>query len=206
MTVLANISIKSSRPMALLARLRAELAANRRAALGFAAIVGIGAVYGLLGTADGIDARRERYIEMTRHLDRLREVGRDKAWPTRAATSGVLRAALETRLWPGDTDGIVQAGIQDWVTNQARQAGLERVQVTLETTRPKDLPANFRQVSATITALDTEPAVVAFLDRISRDSRLLVVDQLKIEETPVHSMEMRLLAFAVVRADGPTPR
>lgn len=207
MTLLNNdVAAKTPGPPALLARLRAELQTNRRAALGIAAIGVILAVYALLRVADGVDTRRQHYVKARHYLERLDAAKRDKAWPQRAAASAVLRQALEARLWRGDTDGIVQADLQDWVTDQARKAGLERVQVALEDSRLKDPAANFHQITATITALDTEPTVIAFLDRIAHEPHLLVVDQLKVEEAPVHSMQMKLIAYAIVKADGQPAR
>ena len=202
MTIQDGIDQKSSGLPALAGRVRAELRANRRAALGLLALGCLAAGYGLLMLDDSIGNLRQNYIEATHRFERLVASGREKDWPARAAASAQMRQALEARLWKSDSEGMARADLQDWITGNAREAGLDKVQVRLEATRPKGLPANLRQVTATITALDTEKALIAFLDRIAREQRLLVVDHLLARSQPVASLEMRLVAYTLVTGDG----
>jgi hypothetical protein len=185
----------------------AELKQNRRAAAGLMAIAVLVAGYGLLLLADANDAARSSYVEEYRHLQRIATDRDEKDWPARAAASAAIRAALEKRLWPADSEGVARADLQDWVTANGRQAGLDRIRVSIELTTPKGLTPDLRQVIATIGALPTDTALMQFLDRIEREPHLLVVDRLHVQQHPVASLEMTLIAYArVVRPNRSTTR
>jgi hypothetical protein len=203
MTIQEGLAKNSAGLIALVGRLRAELKTNRRAALGLLAIGCLAAGYGFLGLGDAIDNLRGSYVEATYRLERQVAAGREREWPARAAASAEARRSLEARLWKGQSNGMARADLQDWVTTNAREAGLERVQVKIELAKLKGLPANLREVTATITALDTEASLIAFLDRIKRETRLLVIDHLSVRTQPIPSLEMKLVAYTVVNADAP---
>jgi hypothetical protein len=203
MTIQEGLAKNSAGLIALVGRLRAELKTNRRAVAGLLAIGCLAAGYGFLGLGDAIDSLRGSYVEATYRLERQIAAGREKEWPARAAASGETRRSLESRLWKGESEGMARADLQDWVTTNAREAGLERVQVKIELAKPKGLPADFREVTATITALDTEASLIAFLHRIKGETRLLVVDHLNVRAQPIASLEMKLVAYTVVNADAP---
>lgn len=180
----------------------AELKQNRRASAGLMAILVLVAGYGLLLLADANDAARRSYVEENQRLQRIATDRDEKDWPARAAASAGMRAALEKRLWPADSDGVARADLQDWVTATGRQAGLDRIRVSIELTTPKGLAPDLRQVIATIGALPTDTALMQFLDRIEREPHLLVVDRLHVQQHPVASLEMTLIAYArIVRSN-----
>ena len=185
----------------------AELKQNRRASAGLMAIAVLVAGYGLLLLADANDAARRAYVEESQHLQRIAMDRDDKDWPARATASAAVRAALEKRLWPADSDGVARADLQDWVTANGRQAGLDRIRVSIELTTPKGLAPDLREVIATIGALPTDTALMQFLDRIEREPHLLVVDRLHVQQHPVASLEMTLIAYArIIRSNRSTMR
>jgi hypothetical protein len=185
----------------------AELKQNRRASAGLMAIVVLVAGYGLLLLADANDAARRSYVEENQRLQRIVTDRDEKDWPARAAASAAMRTALEKRLWPADSDGVARADLQDWVTANGRRAGLDRIRVSIELTTPKGPAPDLRQVIATIGALPTDTALMQFLDRIEREPHLLVVDRLHVQQHPVASLEMTLIAYArVVRPNRSTTR
>ncbi len=185
----------------------AELKQNRRASVGLTAIAVLVAGYGLLLLADANDAARRAYVEENQHLQRIATDRDDKDWPARDAASTAMRTALEKRLWPADSDGVARADLQDWVTANGRQAGLDRIRVSIELTTPKGLAPDLRQVIATIGALPTDTALMQFLDRIEREPHLLVVDRLHVQQHPVASLEMTLIAYArIIRPNRSTMR
>jgi len=162
----------------------------------------LAAGYGLLSLDDAIGSAAASYSDATHRLERVILSGQEKDWPARAAASVTLRKSLEARLWRGESEGMARADLQDWVTNTAREAGLEKAQVRIELIKPTGMPADFRQLTATITALDTEESLFAFLDQIKREPRLLVVDQLLVRQRPVSSLEMKLVAYAALGGNG----
>lgn len=206
MTVQSNVFQKSAELISLVGRFRNELKTNWRAAIGLLVLGCLVAGYGLLSLDDAIGSLADTYKEATYRLDRVIASGREKDWPARAAASAAIRKSLEARLWKGESEGMARADLQDWVTNTAREAGLERAQVKIELVKPAGMPADFRQLTATITALETEKSLFAFLDRITREPRLLVVDHLLVHQQPVPSLEMKLVAYAALSGNGSTEK
>ena len=202
MTAQATVSQKSAELIALLGRFRRELKTNRRAAVGLLALGCLAAGYGLLCLDEAIANLATTYREATHRLERVIASGEEKDWATRAAASATIRRSLEARLWKGESEGMARADLQDWLTNNAHEAGLEKAQVRIELVKPPGTPADFRQLTATITATQTETSLLSFLDKIKREPRLLVVDHLLVRERPVRSLEMKLVAYAALAGNG----
>lgn len=196
MTAQDNLLAKRAGLSGLAGGVLGELRTNRRAFLGFLTIAVLAGGYGLMLLSDAGDALRASYIRANLRLQRIEASGNEKDWPARAAASAAMRQSLEKRLWPADSEGVARANLQDWVTTAGREAGLDKLRVTVELTRPKGLAPDLRQVIATIGAPQTDTALTRFLDRITRDPHLLVVDRLHVQEHPVASLEMTLLAYA----------
>jgi hypothetical protein len=207
MTVPASFLVRREALSALAARVLAELKGNRRAVLGLLAIAVLAGGYGLLLLGDAIDGLRGSYAEARLHLDRTVSAGTRTDWLARARTSTTARAAFENRLWPADSDGVARADLQDWITAAGHEAGVERLRVALELRRPGGLAPDIREVVATIAALQTEPALMRFLERIESAPHLLAVERLHVRQLPVASLDMTLISYArIVRAPGSTPR
>jgi hypothetical protein len=173
-----------------------ELKTNRRAAGGLIAILLLALGYGLFGLADANSALQGTYTQEVLRLQRTIVASDEKDWPERAKASAAMRETLEKRLWKAESEGVALANVQDWVTSAGRDAGIDRLQVKLELSKPKGLPADYRRLTATITAQQTEATLAAFLDRIQRDPHMLVVDQLHVQVRPVQSLEMTLVTYA----------
>ena len=205
MTALENFLAKRTGLLALGVDFVAELKRNRRAAAGLLAIAVLAGGYGLLLLGDANDAMRTSYVEESQRLQRIAADGEERDWPARAAASGAMREALEKRLWSADSDGVARADLQDWVTAAGRKAGLDKLRVTIELTAPKGLAPDLRQVIATIAAFQTDTALIQFLDRIEREPHLLVVDRLHVQQHPIASLDMTLIAYArITRPSGST--
>ena len=202
MTIQETFAARAGGLIALFGRLRAELKANKRAAIGLLAIGVLIGGYGLLAFDDAIDAERSRQVDASNRLQQQMAMGREKEWLQRAALSQQTRGALEARLWHAEHEGIGRASVQDWVTGLGRDAGLDKMRVSVEATKPTGLPSNYRAITATITAIYTDASLTDFIDRIERERQLVVVDHLQIHEKPVPSLEMRLIAYAVIGANG----
>jgi hypothetical protein len=203
MTVADNFLIKRDRLAGYARGLLREIRTNRRAAAGLLVLTVLTGGYGLLAVDDQIDATRSAYLQAVQHFRRIAATANDRDWPARAKASAELREALERRLWPAESEGMAQANLQDWVTAAGRDAGLDKLRVKVELTRPKGLPPGFYQVIATINALQTEPALIGFLARIEQEKHLLVVERLHVRERPAPSLEMTLTAYA--KLAGPRP-
>jgi hypothetical protein len=203
MTAPDQILAKRGMLPAALAEFAAELRRNKRALTGIIAILALLAGYGVLLLDDGVVASRAAYLESGRRLDRLAAIGHETDWPARAAASQALRRTLEQRLWPADSDGVARADLQDWVTNTAHAVGLERLQVAIELSHPKELPDDLRKVSAKLTAVQSEPALQGFLERVARDPHRIVVERLHAQQHPMPLLEMTLTTWARIARPKP---
>jgi hypothetical protein len=202
MTVADNFLTKRDRLIGSARGLLREIKTNRRAAAGLLAITVLAGGYGLLVVDDAIGATRASFIQAAQRLRRIAASAEEGEWPARATASGALRQALETRLWPAESEGMAQANLQDWLIAAGRDSGLDKLRVKVELARPKGLPPGLYQLIATITALQTDSALIGFLARIEQEKRLLVVDRLHVRERPVPSLEMTLMAYAKLGAPG----
>lgn len=202
MTVLENWRMKGGPLAGLAGSVFAELKTNRRAALGLLAITLLAGIYGLMLAGSAVDAMRGSYVAARLHLARISQAGHAASWPARARASTALREALERRLWPADSGGVARADLQDWIARAAAKAGLHKVRVTLSIARPKGLPTNIREVSATISAAGSGIGTAAFrlLDLVESDPRLLVTDRLHVQEQPVPALDMTLVSYARIVA------
>jgi hypothetical protein len=179
-----------------LAALRGELKTNRRALAGVIAVTTLVAFYALLQFSDVIVAKREEYRQQTHQLQRGLAVGEGEDWAARAADSEAAYATLETRLWSFENEGVALANLQDWLTTAGRETNLEKVQIRVELSKPKGLAPNIRQLTANLTAIQSEESLVAFLDRLAREPHILVVDQLHVQQRPANTMQMTLVSYA----------
>jgi hypothetical protein len=207
MTAQDNVLSKRGGLLSLAAGLFSELQTNRRAAGGLLVIAILAGGYGLFPLGDASDALRGSYVQASLRQERIAGAGTEKDWPARAEASTALREALEKRLWPAESEGVARANVQDWVTAAGRDAGLDKLRVTIELTRPKGLAPDLRQVIATINASFTDTTLIRFLERAARESHLLVIDRLHVQQRPVAMIEMTLIAYArLVRASGAPPK
>lgn len=202
MTAQNDILAKRGGGFGLAASVFAELKSNRRAAGGLLALAVLAAGYGLLPLGDADEALRGSYVQANLRLQRIAAGAAEKDWQARAEASTALRDTLEKRLWPAESEGVARADVQDWVTTAGRDAGLDKLRVTIELTRPKGLAPDLRQVIATINAPFTDTGLIRFLERIARKSHLLVVDRLHVQQRPIASIEMTLIAYARLAGPG----
>jgi len=201
MTIQETFATKAGGLVTFVARLRAELKSNRRAVLGLLAIGVLMAGYGLLALDDAVDAARQREIDVTHRLQRLVGFGNEHDWLHRAALSQKMRGTLESRLWHAENEGIGRAALQDWATKLGREAGLDKMRVSVEATKPASLPPNYRAITATVAALYTETSLIGFIDRVQREPLMVVVDHFQVRERPVPSLEVKLIAYFVLGSE-----
>jgi hypothetical protein len=180
----------------------AELKTNRRAALGLLVILVLIAGFGLTLLHNATLRLRAAYDQEVSRLQRIAAVAEIRDWPDRAKTSGSLRAERERRLWIAESEGVARADIQDWIGAIGREVGLPVSEVRIELAKPKSLPPDLRQITATISAQPSETAVLALLDRLERAPHLIVVDRLNVKQQPGPLLEMVLVAYARIAPAG----
>ena len=179
--------------------LRAELKTNRRAQIGASIIAALFALLALFQISDAVDSMRGNYAEQALRLDRTGDIGSEKDWPERAASSRAIRDSYERRLWVAESEGVAAANLSDWVTNAAREAGLSKLQIKVDITRSKGLPADYRRLTATLVSQENEAGLYQFLGRIEDAAQLIVIDHLQVQQIPTSRLEATLVAYARIR-------
>jgi hypothetical protein len=167
-----------------------ELRSNRRAALLLIAVLALIGAFGFLSLRDATERMRLRYTQELQHLQRVIAVAEERDW-----------------LWTAESEGIARADIQDWISGVGREIGLPLLDIRLELTKPTGLPADMRQITATITARPAEPAVIALLDHVARAPHLIAVDRFNLKQEPEPYLEMVLVGYArIVPGTAARPR
>jgi hypothetical protein len=180
----------------------AELKSNRRAVAGLLLIAALLAGYGVVALEDAAGVARTTYSHELANLARVIAVGRELDWPAHAEESTAARKRFEARLWTAESEGVARADIQDWIGVVCREVGLQTLDVRIDLSKPADLPADLRRITATIAARPAEKALVALLERIDRSPRLLVIDRLNVRQAPDPMLEMVLVGYARIGAAG----
>ena len=110
----------------------------------------------------------------------------DTQWPERAAEARKLVMDLETRLWPGDTPGLAEAGFERWIRRTFEEYGVQVRQVQL--TRGPALEdrddftatnlSSIQRIRAKVISPLNEPALVNFLNDSANQKAWVIVEQL----------------------------
>ena len=112
-------------------KIQAELAASGRLRLGLALIVAVLWLYCALLLRDERDERMRAFRAASVQLTRLQQAAQQAEWPQRMEEAKVTVAQLESGLWRGDSLGLSRAALQDWLTQQLKQANVSRPLITL---------------------------------------------------------------------------
>jgi hypothetical protein len=181
----------------------AESATNWRAGIGLIAIGALLGIYGLVALHRATTAQISVYTQNYAQLERIVAVAREHEWPQRAEDSAKLRQALESRLWTAESEGVAQADLQAWISGVGHEIGMPMFDIRVESAKPKELPADLRQITATITAQPSEAAVVALLERIVQAPHLTVISRLHVRQQPGPLLELVLVGYARIGSRKP---
>jgi len=193
---IAEILAKQPRLAVPAAQLLAELRTNRRAALGLLAIAALIAVYGFMLLRGATERATEAYRTEAAMLQRIAAVAQEKDWPQRATQSGALLANLRQQLWTADSEGLAQADLQSWISTVGREIGMPIFDIRTEAAKLPNAPPDLWQITATITAQPSEPAVIALLERLARPPHLTVVSRFHVRQQSGPMLELVLTGYA----------
>jgi hypothetical protein len=173
-----------------------ELRSNRRAALGVAAIAVLLAGSGVVALRAATERSEANYRDQAAMLRRIDAIAHEGDWHQRATVSAALRKRLVGTLWQAESEGLAQANLQDWISGVGRAIEMPMLDVRVESTKAKDLPADMRQMTATITAQPSEMAVIDLLARLEQAPHLTVVTRLHVRQQPGPMLELVLVGYA----------
>lgn len=181
----------------------AESVTNWRAGIGLIVVGALVGVSGLAALHRATAVQIAAYAQKNAQLERMVAIEREHEWPQRAEQSAQLRQTLESRLWTAESEGVAQADLQAWIGGVGHEIGMPMFDIRVESTKPKDLAPNLRQITATITAQPSEATVVALLERIAQAPHLTVVSRLHIRQQPGPLIELVLIGYSRVGAPKP---
>ena len=180
----------------------AELSTNRRAAWGVIAIAVLLAAYGLVGLRDATQRAEAAYQAEAVMMQRIAAIARERDWPQRESASAALRASLQQRLWTADSEGLAQANLQAWISGIGREVGLPMFDIRITAAKLANMPPDLREITATISAQPSEPALIALLERLARAPHLTTVSRLHVREQPGPMLELVLVGYARITGAG----
>lgn len=193
---IAEILAKQPRLAMPAAQLIAELQTNRRAALGLLVIAALIALYGVMLLRGATERAIEAYGTEAAMLQRVTAVAQEKDWPLRATQSGAMLANMRQRLWTADSEGLAQADLQSWISTVGREIGLPIFDIRTEAAKVPNAPPDLWQITATITAQPSEPAVIALLERLAQPPHVTVVSRFHVRQQSGPMLELVLTGYA----------
>lgn len=187
-----------------------RLEANPRLAVGVAVAVGLVWVFLLLDLADRLDAARSAERSAALQLERLRGVTGDERWPGLLDTVNQRLTAFRDRAWREDSEGLVQARMQDWLQEQLGAAGLVQrelsvsLPVPLEAREGVEAPPDMRLVTARLSVDFTPQGLNSLLARIAGSTHWVRVDRLLVRNWGNPTVELELSGLFIIVPAAPT--
>lgn len=175
-----------------------------RLRVGVAAAIGLLWVFLLLELADRVDAAQQRETRALAQMARIQRLSSEDEWPAFRDEVNTRLAAVRERAWYGESEGLLQAQLQDWLTQNLESTGLtERelaVSLPVAVEHPDDVevPAEFRLVRARV-VFDFRPATFHALMRVlSASPKWLWVERLQVRNWGSPSVELELGALFII--------
>lgn len=198
---------------------REELRGNRRLRAGLLLIGGLLWLGGLLALMDAVDTTRAEQEQLHSELDGLRQAGRDARWARVRDEAQQSLAAYRSRSWREESDGRMQALMQDWLRERMAELGLQPSELNVSVLQPASeaalgglagtiagapWPPEMRVVRSRL-VFDFQPAALHnFLTMVSLSPNWLWVSRLAVRNGSRRSVEIELEALFVQGARGGT--
>lgn len=181
-----------------LQRLTSEWGTNRRLRLATVLAVGILAFYLLLTLIDWRRGLHDVYQQESIRLYKTAALAGQDTWLGRAQQARDLRKALEAQIPSANTLGLAQAEAQGWVQQLLRAFGRG---LTSQSRAPVqvDAAAGIWKVPISVRGAITSGQYVEMLRRIEGNDRLMVIEQVSIDNQRKPTIEMTITAYYRVR-------
>jgi hypothetical protein len=125
-----------------------------------------------------------------RQLSRIEKLGQTDLWHQRREETDLARVRAEARLWEAETDGLAQANFQSWILEQANRASIGVGDIHTAIDSALASPLKLRHLTAQLAGRFEQDGFVKLLQAIAGHDRLVVVERLEIQVTPVPRFEM----------------
>jgi len=169
-----------------------------RSGFGVVAILALILAWLALLMADLNSAFEKDIVARDQRLKRLEIIAGETNWAERRQLQEAQTSQLESRLWPAESEGIAVAGFQDWLSAEARQAGMPGVVVRAELTPPD--AAGPRRLQASLYGTFQAQQLEQYLATLQKYPAIIRVDRLRIQTNPVPRFDLIVSTFL---RDGP---
>jgi Tfp pilus assembly protein PilO len=182
--------------------IKAELRTNPRARWLLAVVAVLLVGYAIVELAVRNAALKTEVTRRQRVENQLEVISKETDWADRRQTAEALREQLESRLWSADTDGLTLADFQDWISKAARESALTISEVRPEIDPAATNSAQARRMSASVYGVFDPTAMTRFLALVARNNRVMVVEKLKIQSSPVLRFDLTLTTYLRARDES----
>ena len=161
-------------------------------------------VFVLLDLADRVDAARTAEAGARAKIERMRLLASEEQWPAFRDTVNQRLEEFRARAWREESEGLVQARLQDWMLERMAQSGV--TQRELSVSLPADLaedqgaalPDEMRLVRARV-VFDFQPAsFLGLIDALSAAPNWVWVERMQVRNWGTPTVELELGALFII--------
>lgn len=184
-----------------LRKIRAEIAGNRRLALGLAAIVCILVLQGFLMLLDLRAEQARAYQQKVATLEKMKSLAGEQVWIQRAAVAARLLRSLQAEIPQAETAGVAQAQLVTWARDVARTTEAEGLRIQPGTPEPvASVPGVWR--FPVVVAGGASPAkAVELIRQVEQRRTLTTVSEANLLNKENKTFSLTLVAYSRL-ADG----
>lgn len=188
---------------------RDELRSNARLRIGLMVVVALVWVLGLLEMLDQLDAARKDRSRLTGEVEELRLVGKEQHWMALRDQAQQRLADYRALAWREESEGRMQAMLQDWLREQLAAVGVQPRELTVTvlpargvTPAQRDgkaqLPADMRIARAQLSFEFKPDALHQFLARLPASLRWIWVSRMSVDNDNRRMVDLELEALFVL--------
>lgn len=187
----------------------ARLEQNPRLLLGIAVVAALLWVFLLLDLAERSDSLQAEEARTAQQLERMRSATREAEWPNFRDEINQRLTAFRERAWRAESEGLVQAMVQDWLSQQVGAVGATQRELAvslptaLEGAEGSELPSEMRVVRARL-VLDFQPGSFATLmEALATAPNWIWIESLHVRNWGNPAVELELGALFVIGPSAP---
>ena len=194
---------------------REELRSNSRLRFGLVAIAASLWLLVLLELSSARDAAREERNQLSDEVIRLRSVRGEQQWMTLRAQAQQRLADFRSLAWREESEGRMQAMLQDWLREQLAVVGVQPREMTVTVVpargvapstsgRKSELPLDMRLARARLSFEFKPDSLQQFLAKLPTSRHWIWVSRMVVENEGRHVVELELEALFVLGAREPS--
>jgi hypothetical protein len=182
----------------------AALDSTQRLRIGIALAAALLWVFVLLELADRVDAAQTAELRASSQVNRLRLLASEEQWPAFRDTVNQRLAEFRARAWREESEGLVQARVQDWMLERMTESGVTQRELSvslpseLDTEQGAPLPDEMRLVRARV-VFDFQPASFhSLMEALSVAPNWVWVERLQVRNWGTPTVELELGALFII--------